>query len=38
MKFICQQQSIDELHVLASSNRHSVLIDGPEGSGKNISV
>ena len=34
MNFICQQSSIEELKLLAASNRHSVLIEGPEGSGK----
>ena len=34
MNFICQQAAISELDSLAKSNRHSVLIEGPEGSGK----
>lgn len=34
MNFICQQGALNELNSLASSDRHSVLIEGPEGSGK----
>lgn len=34
MKFLCQQSALDELKLLADSDRHSVLIEGPEGSGK----
>lgn len=34
MKFICQESSLNELKTLADSDRHSVLIEGAEGSGK----
>lgn len=34
MDFICQKQSLEELKLLADSRRHSVLIEGAEGSGK----
>lgn len=34
MNFICQNASIEELNMLAAGDRHSVLIEGPEGSGK----
>ena len=34
MNFICQKSALDDLQSLASSDRHSVLIEGPEGSGK----
>lgn len=34
MKFICQQSAINSLNKLASSSRHSVLIEGIEGTGK----
>lgn len=34
MNFICQQSALAELQSLSISNRHSILIEGPEGSGK----
>lgn len=34
MNFICQNSAIAELQTLAKSNRHSILIEGAEGSGK----
>lgn len=34
MRFMCQDTPLSELRVLAESDRHSVLIEGPEGSGK----
>lgn len=35
MNFICQKHALDELNSLARSDRHSVLIEGPQGCGKN---
>ena len=32
--FKCQQESYSQLDLLVKSGRHSILIDGPEGSGK----
>ena len=34
MEFVCQKDAIQELRSLANSDRHSVLIEGCEGSGK----
>lgn len=34
MEFICQKAAVAELESLASANRHSVLIEGPQGCGK----
>ena len=34
MDFLCQRQAIEELKTLANSNSHSIMICGPEGSGK----
>lgn len=34
MEFVCQQNAIEELKSLASSDRHSVLIEGNQGCGK----
>lgn len=34
MKFICQQNTLNELSTLAGKDRHSLLISGPEGCGK----
>ena len=34
MKFICQSSALSELHTLAESAAHSILLIGPEGSGK----
>lgn len=34
MNFMCQKSALDELESLCASRRHSVLIEGPEGSGK----
>lgn len=34
MEFICQKSTVAELQSLADSDRHSILIEGPEGSGK----
>lgn len=34
MKFLCQESALSELQSLANNDRHSVLIEGPEGSGK----
>lgn len=35
MNFICQKQPLDQLNQLARGDRHSVLIEGPQGCGKN---
>lgn len=34
MNFVCQKDQISELQLLASSDRHSILIEGSSGSGK----
>lgn len=34
MEFICQKDAIEELKSLAESDRHSILIEGSDGSGK----
>lgn len=35
MNFLCQREPLEELRLLANSDRHSVLIEGPAGCGKN---
>lgn len=34
MKLLCQEEAINQLNQLSKSNRHSVLIEGTQGSGK----
>ncbi len=34
MNFVCQQAALHELQTLANADRHSILIEGPQGSGK----
>lgn len=34
MIFLCQSEAIDQLQMLANSNRQSILIEGPSGCGK----